>query len=54
MTTLVTNVRAVLAENRAASATEYALMGGILAVGLVAAFGHLVTKLTNTFGALTF
>ena len=54
MTAIVTTLRATLADCRAASATEYALAAGILALGIAPAFTALVGRLTTAFNGLNF
>lgn len=54
MTTMVTTLRAALADRRAASATEYAMLLGIMAVGLIPAFHALLTKLSAAFNGFAF
>ena len=54
MTAIVTTLRATVADRRAGTATEYALMAGILAVSLAPAFAGLLGKLNITFNGLNF
>ena len=54
MMAIVTTLRATLADCRAASATEYALMVGILALSLAPAFTGLLGRLATAFNGLNF
>jgi len=54
MAKLVNSLRSMIAECRAASATEYALMAGILAAGLVGAFAGLTDRLHVMINGLSF
>ncbi len=54
MKLLVTALRTVLDDRRAASATEYALMAGILAVGLISSFAALLSRMHNALNVLNF
>ena len=51
MTAIVTTMRV---DRRGASATEYALAAGILALGIAPAFTGLLAKLVAAFGTLNF
>jgi Flp pilus assembly pilin Flp len=54
ITVIVTTLRMAAADRRAASAAEYALMAGILAIGLAPAFSGLLSRLLTAFNALNF
>ena len=54
MNVLATPLRKVAADRTAASATEYALMLGILAAGLVLSFTGLGVRLDTALGLLNF
>ena len=54
MTAIMTTLRASLADRRAASATEYALAAGILALGIAPAFTALAVRLNTAFSVLNF
>lgn len=49
-----TSVMALTSDKRGVTALEYGLIAGVLAVGLVAGFGILSTKLSTAFTALVF
>ena len=54
MTAIMTTLRANLADRRAASATEYALAAGILALGIAPAFTVLAVRLNAALSGLSF
>lgn len=54
MTAYVIKLRAALADRSGASATEYALAAGILAVGIAPAFSGLLAKMLTAFSGLNF
>ncbi len=54
MVSISTTFRAAVEDCRAGTATEYALMAGILVVSLAPAFAGLLGKLNVTFSALSF
>lgn len=54
MQALVISLRKAACDRRAASATEYALMAGILALGLIPAFTGLYSRLQNALSILSF
>lgn len=54
MTAIVTTLQAVWDDRRGASATEYALGLGIMALGIAPAFSGLMNRLGVAMGALSF
>lgn len=52
--TIKTVAVALKSDKRGVTALEYGLIAGVLAVGLVAGFGVLSTKLSAAFTAMTF
>ncbi|MCC6719037.1 MAG: hypothetical protein IT555_14240 [Acetobacteraceae bacterium] len=54
MSAVIARLRTGLGDVRGASATEYAMMAGVLAVGLAAAFSSLASRLRDALNTLAF